>query len=62
VRVTQGLSRLLQQRNGDGYVFRVDLRAAAGSGIDAGGSAISTEGGAALLRAGKGAPGEARPP
>jgi len=26
VRVTQGLSRLLQQRNGDGYVFRVDLR------------------------------------
>jgi [glutamine synthetase] adenylyltransferase / [glutamine synthetase]-adenylyl-L-tyrosine phosphorylase len=26
VRVTQALSRLLQQRNGDGYVFRVDLR------------------------------------
>ena len=26
VRVTQGLSRLLQQRSGDGYVFRVDLR------------------------------------
>ena len=26
MRVTQGLSRLLQQRNGDGYVFRVDLR------------------------------------
>ena len=26
VRVTQGLSRLLQQRTGDGYVFRVDLR------------------------------------
>ena len=26
VRVTQGLARLLQQRNGDGYVFRVDLR------------------------------------
>src|SRR6185312_7820855 len=26
VRITQGLSRLLQQRNGDGYVFRVDLR------------------------------------
>ena len=26
VRVTQGLSRMLQQRNGDGYVFRVDLR------------------------------------
>jgi glutamate-ammonia-ligase adenylyltransferase len=26
VRVTQGLSRVLQQRNGDGYVFRVDLR------------------------------------
>ena len=26
VRVTQGLSRLLQQHNGDGYVFRVDLR------------------------------------
>jgi glutamate-ammonia-ligase adenylyltransferase len=26
VRVTQGLSRILQQRNGDGYVFRVDLR------------------------------------
>jgi glutamate-ammonia-ligase adenylyltransferase len=26
VRVTQSLSRLLQQRTGDGYVFRVDLR------------------------------------
>src|ERR1700744_3472286 len=26
VRMAQGLSRLLQQRNGDGYVFRVDLR------------------------------------
>jgi glutamate-ammonia-ligase adenylyltransferase len=26
VRLTQGLSRLLQQRTGDGYVFRVDLR------------------------------------
>src|SRR5664279_1044485 len=26
VRVTQALARLLQQRNGDGYVFRVDLR------------------------------------
>ena len=26
VRITQGLSRMLQQRNGDGYVFRVDLR------------------------------------
>jgi glutamate-ammonia-ligase adenylyltransferase len=26
VRVTQGLSRLLQQRSADGYVFRVDLR------------------------------------
>src|ERR1700682_5388098 len=26
VRVTQALSRLLQQRSGDGYVFRVDLR------------------------------------
>src|SRR5256886_45900 len=26
VRVTQGLARLLQQRTGDGYVFRVDLR------------------------------------
>jgi [glutamine synthetase] adenylyltransferase / [glutamine synthetase]-adenylyl-L-tyrosine phosphorylase len=26
VRVTQGLSRILQQRAGDGYVFRVDLR------------------------------------
>ncbi len=26
VRLTQGLSRMLQQRNGDGYVFRVDLR------------------------------------
>jgi glutamate-ammonia-ligase adenylyltransferase len=26
VRVTQGLSRLLQQRSVDGYVFRVDLR------------------------------------
>ena len=26
VRLTQGLARLLQQRNGDGYVFRVDLR------------------------------------
>ena len=26
VRVTQSLSRLLQQRSGDGYVFRVDLR------------------------------------
>src|SRR5438270_7230958 len=26
VRVTQGLSRLLQQRTADGYVFRVDLR------------------------------------
>jgi [glutamine synthetase] adenylyltransferase / [glutamine synthetase]-adenylyl-L-tyrosine phosphorylase len=26
VRVTQGLTRLLQQRTGDGYVFRVDLR------------------------------------
>jgi glutamate-ammonia-ligase adenylyltransferase len=26
VRVTQGLARLLQQRSGDGYVFRVDLR------------------------------------
>jgi glutamate-ammonia-ligase adenylyltransferase len=26
VRVTQGMSRLLQQRTGDGYVFRVDLR------------------------------------
>src|SRR5579863_3451319 len=25
-RVTQGLSRMLQQRSGDGYVFRVDLR------------------------------------
>ena len=26
VRVTQGLTRILQQRTGDGYVFRVDLR------------------------------------
>src|SRR5450432_1311582 len=26
VRVTQAMARLLQQRNGDGYVFRVDLR------------------------------------
>jgi glutamate-ammonia-ligase adenylyltransferase len=26
VRVTQGLARLLQQRTGEGYVFRVDLR------------------------------------
>src|SRR6185312_9427442 len=26
VRIAQGLSRMLQQRNGDGYVFRVDLR------------------------------------
>jgi len=26
VRVTQAMSRLLQQRTGDGYVFRVDLR------------------------------------
>jgi glutamate-ammonia-ligase adenylyltransferase len=26
VKVAQGLSRLLQQRTGDGYVFRVDLR------------------------------------
>jgi [glutamine synthetase] adenylyltransferase / [glutamine synthetase]-adenylyl-L-tyrosine phosphorylase len=26
VRVTQGFARLLQQRTGDGYVFRVDLR------------------------------------
>ena len=26
VKVTQGLARILQQRTGDGYVFRVDLR------------------------------------
>ncbi len=26
VRIAQGLARLLQQRTGDGYVFRVDLR------------------------------------
>jgi [glutamine synthetase] adenylyltransferase / [glutamine synthetase]-adenylyl-L-tyrosine phosphorylase len=26
VRLTQAMARLLQQRNGDGYVFRVDLR------------------------------------
>ncbi|UGV26138.1 bifunctional [glutamine synthetase] adenylyltransferase/[glutamine synthetase]-adenylyl-L-tyrosine phosphorylase [Rhodopseudomonas boonkerdii] len=26
VRIAQGMSRLLQQRTGDGYVFRVDLR------------------------------------
>ncbi|WOH84288.1 bifunctional [glutamine synthetase] adenylyltransferase/[glutamine synthetase]-adenylyl-L-tyrosine phosphorylase [Bradyrhizobium sp. BEA-2-5] len=26
VRVTQGMARMLQQRSGDGYVFRVDLR------------------------------------
>ena len=26
VRVTQAMARLLQQRTGDGYVFRVDLR------------------------------------
>src|ERR1700687_5944863 len=26
VRVTQGMARLVQQRTGDGYVFRVDLR------------------------------------
>ncbi|MEZ5764256.1 MAG: bifunctional [glutamine synthetase] adenylyltransferase/[glutamine synthetase]-adenylyl-L-tyrosine phosphorylase [Xanthobacteraceae bacterium] len=26
VRLTQGMSRLMQQRTGDGYVFRVDLR------------------------------------
>ena len=26
VRIAQGLSRMLQQRTGDGYVFRVDLR------------------------------------
>ena len=26
MRVTQGMARLLQQRSGDGYVFRVDLR------------------------------------
>jgi len=26
VRIAQGLSRILQQRNADGYVFRVDLR------------------------------------
>ena len=26
MRVAQALSRLLQQRSGDGYVFRVDLR------------------------------------
>jgi [glutamine synthetase] adenylyltransferase / [glutamine synthetase]-adenylyl-L-tyrosine phosphorylase len=36
VRVTQALARLLQQRSGDGYVFRVDLRLA-GSGLDPGG-------------------------
>ena len=26
VRITKGLSRLLQERTGDGYVLRVDLR------------------------------------
>src|SRR3982074_1247885 len=33
VRVTQALARLLQQRTGDGYVFRVDLRLRRGPGL-----------------------------
>src|SRR5438477_3822399 len=41
VRVTQGMARLLQQRSGDGYVFRVDLRLRPGPASTQ--AAISTE-------------------
>jgi len=59
VRVTQRWPRLLQQRRGDGYVFRVDLRLRPDSGLDAGGDLDRI--GLALLRAGKGGPGNAPP-
>ena len=51
VRVTQALSRLLQQRTGDGYVFRVDLRLRPDPASTP--VAISIDVGAALLRAGR---------
>ena len=59
VRVTQGLSRMLQQRSADGYVFRVDLSAAAGSRFDAGSDLDRL--GAALLRARRAERGNAPP-
>ena len=51
VRLTQGMARLLQQRTGEGYVFRVDLRLRPDPGLDAGGDLDRS--GAALLRAGR---------
>ena len=51
VRVTQALARLLQQRTGDGYVFRVDLRLRPDPASTP--VAISIESAAALLRAGR---------
>ncbi len=51
VRLTQALARLLQQRTGDGYVFRVDLRLRPDPASTQ--VAISIELGAALLRAGR---------
>ena len=45
------MARLLQQRTGDGYVFRVDLRLRPDPASTQ--VAISTDGGAALLRAGR---------
>ena len=51
VRVTQALARLLQQRTGDGYVFRVDLRLRPDPVIEPGGDFDRS--GAALLRAGR---------
>ena len=51
VRVTQALARLLQQRTGDGYVFRVDLRLRPDPASTQ--VAISIDRGAALLRAGR---------
>ena len=51
VRVTQALARLLQQRTGDGYVFRVDLRLRPDPASTPGGDLDRR--GAALLRAGR---------
>ena len=48
VRLTRDLVRLMQERTGDGYVFRTDLRLRPDAGATQ--IALSTDGGAHLLR------------
>ncbi len=59
VRVTQGLSRLLQQRTGDGYVFRVDLRLRPDPASTPGGDLDRRR--RCIITSAKAGPGSARP-